>query len=102
MKKILLLIIAITLFVGCSSLRLKTDHGWFGPDVYELTDGELSVRYYNGDCCCIAKEVLEELRNRVNSGKVDWQKFADKKFADEYLKQLCAEMLQESNATINQ
>lgn len=92
MRHLLLILILATLMFGCSNLRLKTDHSWFGPDVYELTDGEISVRYYNGDCCCIAKEVLEELRYRVNSGKVDWQKFSDKKFADEYLKNLCIEL----------
>lgn len=91
MKKLLFLFLVI-IITSCSSLSLKTDHGWFGPDVYELTDGEISVRYYNGDCCCIAKEVLEELHNRVDAGKVDWQKFADKKFAKEYLSKLCEEL----------
>lgn len=61
-----------------------------GPDVYYATDGKTEVRYYNGQCCCVAKKVLESLADRANSGELDWSKMADKDFRSFELKQQCS------------
>ena len=80
------------LLVACSGLTLKSHWDLFGPTVYELTDGNISIKYYNGNCCCIAKEVLEKVKKNVESGKLDWQKMQNKEFADKYLQQVCNEL----------
>lgn len=81
-------IILILLLVGCG-VRVHTDRGWMGPNVYYATDGKIEVRYYNGQCCCIAKKVLESLADRANSGKLDWNRMADEKFQDYELALQC-------------
>jgi hypothetical protein len=84
--------VSVLLFVQCSEFTVKTDHGFFGPDVYELTNGEISIKYYNGNCCCIAKEVLMEVQRRIESNELDWTKLRDKTFADQYLQKVCDEL----------
>jgi len=63
-----------------------------GPDVYSLSGNGIVVNYYNGECCCIAKEVLKELQRRVDDGELDWMKMKDETFRDEYLRQVCREL----------
>ena len=89
--KVYLFALFLTLFlIGCNNgLTLKSHYNLFGSTVYELTDGNISIKYYNGLCCCIAKEVLEEIKTMVSEGELNWYKFADKKYADERLKVIC-------------
>jgi len=74
------------------SLSLKTHHGWLGPNVYELTDGKISITYYDGDCCCIARDVLKEIKRRVEEDNLEWGLFNDSLYTKNYLSQLCQEM----------
>ena len=80
------------LLAGCNEFTIKTHRGFLSPDVYELTNGDISIKYYNGDCCCIAKEVLTEIKRRIEIGEMDATKLKDKKYVDEYLRRLCNEM----------
>jgi hypothetical protein len=89
---IVVLILAYLSLDGCNSLSLKTHHGWLGPNVYELTDGVISINYYDGDCCCIAKAMLTEIKRRVEEDNLDWNLFKDSLYTKNYLSQLCQEM----------
>lgn len=80
------------LLAGCNEWKVKKHGGFMTPDVYELTNGDMSIKYYNGDCCCIAKEVLTEVKKRIEANQIDVIKLNDKKFVDEYLQKLCNEM----------
>lgn len=64
------------------------------PDVYELTNGTISIKYYNGDCCCIAEKVLTEIKSRIERKKINAQKFADKYFTSCYLQSICDSLKQ--------
>jgi len=77
---------------GCAEVRVKTHHGWMGPDTWEATDGKTSVSYYNGNCCCVAEKVLESLAAQANNKKLDWAKMADPKFKDFTLAAECKKM----------
>jgi hypothetical protein len=77
---------------GCAEVRVKTHYGWMGPDTWEATDGKVSVNYYNGDCCCIAKEVLQSLADQANSGAFNWVMMDDQRFREETLSQRCRRM----------
>lgn len=93
MKRILMLAAIVVLILGCSEFTVKTDYGFLGPAVYELTNGDLSIKYYNGNCCCIAKDVLGEIKLRIETGRLDWTKLKDKQYADEYLQSVCDSLL---------
>ncbi len=93
MHKLKILTLVILLFTGCSaSWQLKTHHGFLTPNVYELTDGNISIKYYNGQCCCVAKEVLTELKTRIETGQIDPARLKDKTFVEKTLQQLCNEL----------
>lgn len=74
---------------GCSSVRIDTHHGFLAPDVYELTDGSVSYFYYNGDCCCVAKEVLENVLADYKSDKISQHNWVDKEFMYKYIDSIC-------------
>ena len=92
----------LILFFGlanCGGLTIKTSHGFMGPDVYELTDGDISVKYYNGNLCqgallkgFNAKDVLKEVKRQVESGELKWELMRNKVFAKEYLHEVCYQM----------
>lgn len=90
------IIIALMLFIlsACSSTgwQVKTDRGFLGPDVYELTNGDISVKYYNQQCCCIAKEVLIELKRRIEAGKVKPERLKNNRYKEMILKQICKQL----------
>lgn len=91
MKKLAMIAMALllpTLLTGCG-VRVKEHWGFMGPSTYEATNGKISVTYYNGACCCVAEQVLENLADYANSGKLDWSKMADKDFADKVLEEEC-------------
>jgi len=77
------------LLAGCVRVEVKTHHGWTGPDTYEATDGKVSVTYYNGLCCCVAKQVLESLAGKANAGKLDWSMMANDSFKNRTLSEEC-------------
>jgi hypothetical protein len=87
MKKFILFFMLLCLF-GCG-VRVKAHYGFMGPDTYEATDGKVSVHYYNGNCCCVAKEVLESLANEANSGKLDWVLMEFPEFRERVLAEEC-------------
>jgi len=89
---ILVLVLMYLSLDGCNSLTLKTHHGWLGPNVYELTDGKISITYYDGDCCCIARDVLKEIKRRVEEDNLEWGLFNDSLYTKNYLSQLFQEM----------
>jgi len=90
MKKLFVLISLIFITAcSCSEFTVKTQLGVFGPDVYELTNGGISIKYYNGNCCCIAKDVLVEMKNRIEKGVIEIDSLKSKKFVDSYLRDLC-------------
>lgn len=94
MKKIIFaaMIAVLSLTLACSSVgrvKVSTDRGFMGPDVYVATDGQTEVRYYNGRCCCVAKNVLERLAARANSGDLDWGAMEDPATRDRELADLC-------------
>jgi hypothetical protein len=78
-----------TLLFGCAGISIKTHSGFIGPDIYEATDGKIPVYYYNGDCCCIAKEVLEVLADRANRQDVDWNLMLNQVVRDSILQRTC-------------
>lgn len=80
---------------GCAEVRVKTHHGWMGPNTWEATDGKVSVSYYNGNCCCVAEKVLENLAEQANKKTLDWSKMADPKFKEETLAAECKKAQQE-------
>ena len=94
MKKLIVLFIAlILLLLACNNgLIIKSHHNLLGPTVYELTDGNHSIKYYNGQCCCIAKKVLEEIKQQIEDNELSWQDMKNKEFADKYLQQICNEL----------
>ena len=78
---------------GCNgNFVVKTHHGFMSPDVYELTNGDISIKYYNGNCCCIAKDVLIEMKSRIEKNEIIIDSLNNKKFVDNYLQKLCNEM----------
>jgi len=93
-KILAVVLIALLCFFlpGCNGWDVKKHSGFMSPDVYELTNGDISIKYYNGDCCCIAKEVLTEVKKRIEANQIELIKLNDKKFVDEYLQKLCNEM----------
>jgi hypothetical protein len=74
---------------GCAEVRVKTHHGWMGPDTWEATDGKVSVSYYNGDCCCVAEKVLENLAALANKELLDWNLMQGKEFRERVLREEC-------------
>lgn len=60
-----------------------------GPDMYEATDGKIPVYYHDGDCCCIAEEVLESLADRANKHDFDWMIMGDQVVRDSMLWKTC-------------
>jgi hypothetical protein len=89
--KYLLIVFALAL-AGCVGVTVHTHHGFMGPDTYEATDGKVSVGYYNGDCCCVAEQVLDNLAAKANKGELDWSKMADEKFKRETLWNECVKV----------
>lgn len=87
-----LVVLLCFLLAGCNEWKVKKHSGFMTPDVYELTNGDVSIKYYNGDCCCIAKDVLTEVKLRIENNQIDVAKLKDKKFVDDYLRNLCNEM----------
>lgn len=101
MKTALFLLLTMTI-IGCDGgMTLKTHGGFGNPSTYELTDGTNSITYYNGDCCCIAKYVLLEVKARVERNELRWEALiTDREFRGRYLRNLCKEMV-DSNANLN-
>jgi hypothetical protein len=95
MNKILAssLLVLCAASVSCAGVRVKTHHGFMGPNVFEATDGKVSVSYYNGNCCCVAEKVLESLAKQANSGMLDWNLMQFKEFRERVLKEECDKML---------
>lgn len=93
MKRLLLMVCCVCLLSGCAGVTVKTHHGWMGPDTWEATDGKVSVSYYNGNCCCVAEEVLQTLADKANSGQFDWSKMADEKYKEQVLADTCWHVL---------
>jgi hypothetical protein len=95
MNRILLIICSI-IFVGaftaCADVRVKTHHGWMGPSTWEATDGKISVSYYNGNCCCVAEQVLKNLAEKANRHELDWRQMADPKFREDALANECKKL----------
>lgn len=87
-----LLLISIISTTACAQVKVKTHHNFMGSDVYEATDGKVSVKYYNGECCCIAKEVLKRLAEDANSGLLDWDMMQDEIFRKAALRLVCDEL----------
>ena len=85
MKSILILLIILT---GCG-VRIDVHRSIMAPDVYELTDGSVSYFYANGDCCCIAEEVVESVLGDYKNGKISQQQWNDKQFMKNYLDSTC-------------
>lgn len=79
----------LSLSVGCAEVRVKTHHGWMGPNTWEATDGKTSVSYYNGSCCCVAEKVLHSLAEKANRNELDWSKMADPTFRESTLAAEC-------------
>jgi hypothetical protein len=89
-KNILIICICCFVLCSCGRVRVKTSWGYMGPNTYIATDGKIEVRYYNGACCCVAKQVLESLADKANSGELDWSLMADKEFRSKTLSDECA------------
>lgn len=92
LKKLILAIAVISLNAGCAlgkEVKVKTHYNLFGPTVWEATDGTTSVTYYNGNCCCVAEEVLESLARQANQNELHWPKMADEKFKKAILNAEC-------------
>lgn len=91
MIKNIIIVICLLFLFGCG-VRVKTNWGFMGPDVYVASDGNIEVIYYNGECCCIAKEVLESLSYKANHGELDWAKMSDKEFRKTTLLEECTRL----------
>lgn len=72
-----------------ADVHVKHHHGFMGPDTWEATDGKISVPYYNGNCCCVAEQVLQNLADKANSKEMDWSKMADPEFRSAILQSEC-------------
>ena len=59
------------------------------PEIYEATDGNISVYFYDGSCCCVAKKVLENLAYKANTGGLDWKKMEDESYQKQILSEEC-------------
>lgn len=87
-----LLILLLVFLVSCHDIEIKTHNNFFGSTTYEATDGEISVHYYNGQCCCVAKEVLERLIEKTESGRYVWEFMKDQEYQDMALTEMCYEV----------
>jgi hypothetical protein len=95
MKYIIALTLAVSM-LSCSwtnSLKVENVDQYKGISYYRLSDDKISVVYASSMCPCIAREVLDEVKRRVESKELDWLKMADDKFAQDYLEKVCREML---------
>jgi len=86
------LLIGILVLSSCSTWRVNTSYGFLSSDTYTLTNGDIAIHYYNGDCCCIAEEVLQELKRRIESGEVNSETLRDRKYANKLLREICKEL----------
>lgn len=82
----------LMLLAGCQHIRLSTEHSFMGPDVYVATDGKTEVRYYNGKCCCNAKEVLAAVVKDANEGIFDWSLMRNEEYKDKRLHNMCTKI----------
>lgn len=91
MIRYILLLLIISVTPGClGHVSVHTDRGWMGPDVYYATDGETEVRYYNGQCCCVAKKVLQSLADKANNTTdLKWSDMADPEYKKKILSDQC-------------
>lgn len=85
--RILAMLVICLVFSSCGVV-VKTDHGFMSPDVFYATDGKIEVRYYSGNCT-VAKQVLESLADKANSGVLDWNNMADKEYQEIVLREEC-------------
>jgi hypothetical protein len=94
MKIVSFILLSLLLIcVSSCGLRVKTYHNWFGPDIYTLTDGNYKLMYYNGDCCCVAKQVLEKIKDEIKTGYVEWPRVVlDHEYKEYCLKHYCDEL----------
>jgi hypothetical protein len=90
----------VLLLTGCSSgWVVKTHPGFMVPTTYELTDGTTSINYYNGNCCCVAKPVLEYIKTEIESGLIDTKQLAaSPTYRDSILATTC-KLIQGQNAS---
>ena len=96
-KKLIIIIGVLIFFFGCKTVRVKSHWGYMGPSTYEATDGTISVFYYNGNCCCVAEQVLINLADRANRGEFQWSIMADKAMKDKMLEEECQRMKNNSD-----
>jgi hypothetical protein len=92
MKALTFVFCCLLVLSGCSGVTVKTHHGFMGPDSWEATDGQVSVSYYNGDCCCVAERVLLNLAAQANRQELDWSKMADPEFSQSALAAECKKL----------
>ena len=82
------LLISILVLLSCSTWRVNTSYGFLSSDTYILTNGDIAIHYYNGDCCCIAEEVLQELKRRIELGEVNSEMLRDKEYVNKLLREI--------------
>lgn len=94
MKKatVLILMLLTLSMTACSGLQVKEHETWSGVNSYELTDGDISVRYYKSSCP-FPKETLEAVIKEVQKGFVIWELMNDRKYRDLVLKEQCAKQI---------
>jgi hypothetical protein len=90
-----LLALYLILPAGCAqsgSVHVK-HHSMIGySDTWEITDGTHKVGYYNGDCCCVADIVVDQVANLIKGGVIDWPRLAtDKEYQKIIMGRACKE-----------
>ena len=58
------------------------------PTIYLITDGDIEVKTYAGDCL-YAKTLSDEIARRANNGELDFKQFRNERFANRYMDELC-------------
>lgn len=88
-------IFVLFLCAGCASTRISTHRMFMYPTTYTIEDREtgVSVGYYNGNCCCVAEEVLHHVQKGIEAGTVDREAFfSDPEYRAGILKLFCLEL----------
>lgn len=83
-------------FHGCANssgtVHVKHHSNIGYSDTWEITDGVNKVFYYNGDCCCVAGMVVDQVANLIQIGWVEWPRLAtDKEYQKIIMDRSCKE-----------
>lgn len=96
--RLTILALLISLTISCTiqhKVKLYEENGYGGPTIWTASNGRVSVSYYNGQCCCIAKYVLQNLADDSNAGVFDWNDMSDKAIKEAKLAEECKRLKDE-------